>query len=256
MSAGTKQINAMLGKLMAHADRFGNWAVADIQHIFNNPTEAIEDWRQMIIDRRRKMVIPTSNRTDATASFVLNVGGRVDTLSLYNNTDLCDPNKVIFDHTSRELIMDHRVLDRSHFSELERDVSFKTMTLGDFGFTEHVETGLFMNDEFLKAWSRKHYDGYTLSLCKDLDFLFFIVHSIEKRLDFGEGITVCPIFAMRPVHHWSSGALYVFAVQAAKGIDARSIIAIAAHNERPHNLVQRFVFRITPNAPKSRPKRK
>lgn len=256
MSASRDQIDAALGQLTTHAKYFANWHTDDLQWIVAKPKDAIEDWRQTIIDRRRKMFIPSSNRTNTVTSFILDVGGMDDSLSLYNNTNLCNPDMVKFDRTSRELIMDHRVLDRSSFSKLERDVSFKILTLGDFGFDDHVETGVFMNDEFLQAWSRKHYEGHTLSLCKDTDFLFFINHSIERLLNFGDGITQYPIFAMKPVHHFMSGAIYVFAVQAARGIDVRSIVAIAAHREMSHTLVQKFIFRITRNKPKPRPKRK
>ena len=243
----------MLGKLVTHADCFSNWTVADVQAIFKKPKEAIEDWRQMITNDRRKIIIPTSNRTDSAASFHLTVGEYTNLLSLYEKTTLCSPEVTKFDHLSRHLILSDKIFHRSVFSVREENVGFKVMTLNDFGFQDHPETGDFMNDEFLEAWSRKHYGNRTLSLCRDTDFIFFASHA---ELGFNIGSSECVIFAAEPVQHFSSGGLYIFAVRAIKLQIIRDIFTIAAHRERTYPLTQKFVFRITPNEPKTRSKGK
>lgn len=253
MSASRDQIDAALGQLITHARYFANWTIGDLQRIVREPKEVIEDWRQMIVcNRHRKIVIPNSNRTDSTASFHLTVGGYTNLLSLYEKTTLCSPEVTKFDHLSKHLIFSDQILHRSDFLVREENVGFKVMTLNDFGFQDHPETGDFMNDEFLEAWSQKHYGNRTLSLCKDTDFLFFASHA---ELGFNIGISECVIFATEPVTHYSSGGLYIFAVRAIKLQIIRDIFTISAHRERTYPLTQKFVFRITPNEPKPRPTR-
>jgi hypothetical protein len=252
MSASRDQIDAALGQLTTHGRYFANWHKDDLQRIILKPKEAIKELRLLLAERRRKMIFPTSNRTDSGVSFYLNIGGRVDLLSLYQNTILCDPKITTFDYFSRHLILSDQIFHRSDFSFQEKLVAFKVMTLNDFGFQDHPENGDFMNDEFLRVWSRKHYGNRTLSLCQDTDFLFF---AGNPELSFNIGISECVIFATEPVHHFSSGGLYIFAVRAIKEVPGRNIFTIAAHPNRIYPLTQKFVFRITPDEPKTRPPR-
>jgi hypothetical protein len=249
MSASRDQIDAALGQMTTHGRYFANWHKDDLQRIILKPKEAIEELRLLLVERRRKIVIPTSNRTDSGVSFYLNIGGRVDLLSLYENTILCDPKITTFDHLSRHLIFSDHILHRSDFPLQEKLVAFKVMTQSDFGFEDHVETGDFMNDEFLEIWSRKHYGNRTLSLCQDTDFLFF---AGNPELGFNIGFIECVIFAAEPVQHFSSGGLYIFAVRAMKEVICRNIFTIAAHPNRTYPLTQKFVFRIASNEPKTR----
>lgn len=238
--AGISQVLAALGEFVRCASDIKgiNFTTAEIERLRSDPVAAMTFLRDCYREWERRHVIPESTDTNPESTFSL---ARIiaapwdfdSQSSLEAFAGIENFDDLLKDYTLRKSMFDQCLFDTGI-------INYKVITPNRLGFVDYVPNEIFMDNDFLRAWSEKHYRGYKLELCDQFD--------------------VCGAFAgcgqLLNEGNLNSDRFYVFATKPGRHrTGARFLTGLTTYDSKPtlrcvswHDsltLVTEIVFRVT-----------
>ncbi len=241
--ASSKQISAALGSLVAEAASITGLRLTteEAEFLRGKPVDAMLFFRDCYREWERKHVIPESTDTNPEPSFILN--RVIDMLPDFITPENLDDFISKQDGKCDVLLQDVNLRERM-FSDLKKVNGLnemKIITTSRLGFVDHVPNEIFMNDDFLEKWSKKHYRGYKLQLCDHWDIIdaYEDIPTLLERGWLHQNIGY--VFATKPGNH-TSQAKFLLTLSVFNG---KPMIRCHSYHE-PLSMVTNIVFRVVP----------
>ncbi len=167
--ASISQVLAALGEFVRCASGIKgiNLTTEEVEYLRKDPVAAMMFLRDCRREWERRRVIPESTDTNPESTFslarIIAAPWDFEALaSLESFAGIGNFDDLLRDYDFRKSMLDQCLPTIGV-------IDYKIMTTSRLGFVDHVPNEIFMKNDFLHDWSRKHYRGHTLELCDQVD---------------------------------------------------------------------------------------